>query len=203
MMQERQRANKGHTHDPWPCCGEPPDDLYGRPKGGICYSCRKLIDAGKDAIARQQASGESVYRWTENAYWWPRYYGEYAFGEPETGTELSNAMYELVETATSRIHDEERRSHLERFLECHGTHVGYQGSNIEIGSETIVRTRFNELDKQIRRALTSAYAEGKARGHSLLLGLAAGRTSLADFEKHLNEDKDPKDSRTSGRRRDR
>ena len=189
-MQERPRARRGNTHDPWPCCGEPPESDFGRPKEGICLECRELIEAGKEAIARQQKAGAGTYGWCERAHWWPRYYGDYLFDDHETGEKLSDAMYEVVQAVTERSLRTEYRQYGNMFLDCQKTHVGYQGMSSRVTANPTVRAKLNELDKQIRAALTSTYNEGKARGQNVILGLASGQMSLRDFEKHLNDRKD-------------
>ena len=99
-------------------------------------------------------------------------------------------MYEVVQAVTERLLRSQYRPYVDMFLECQRTHVGYQGVSSRVTANPTVRAKLNELDKQIRAALTSTYNEGKARGQNVILGLTSGQMSLRDFEKHLDDRKD-------------
>ena len=180
-MTDRPKAGRGCTHDLWPCCGEPPEETFGRTKRkSVCPECEELIQIGRQARERESESENGTYVWTETAHWWPQYYGDYRFGDGKTQDELADAMFHLVVRLTTlKMNHAYGPSH-EPVLECENTHGGYEGS-VLVTAPTDVRTRLNDLDRAIRKALVAAYAEGKARGRSALLQLAGGELSMADF----------------------
>ena len=65
----RERAKRGHTHDPWPCCGKESGFPNGRAKGTICSDCQKLIKLGKGTLERQAAAKQEVYLWSRQPNW--------------------------------------------------------------------------------------------------------------------------------------
>ena len=163
-MQERPRARRGNTHDRWPCCGEPPGTDFGRPKEGICLECRELIEAGKEAIARQQKAGASTYGWPERAHWWPRYYGDYLFDDHETGKRLSDAMYEVVQAVTERSLRTEYRPYGDMFLDCQETHVGYQGVSSRVTANPTVRGQAQRAGQTDPRSAHKHLQRGQGPG---------------------------------------
>ena len=180
-MSDRQRAGRGRTWDPWPCCGDEPDQ--GRPKVGICRSCQELIDIGKATRKRQIDAGAETYKWVKEWHLWPRYYGDYSFGDYAMGERLERAMFDLVSRLTGPTSQEYIWSdRFVRLLDCHGTHTRYEGA-ILVSVAKDVRNNLNALDATIREALTSSYAEGKKRGQGILTQLASGEMSMQDFNR--------------------
>lgn len=192
----RERAGRGMTYEPWPCCGQEPETSgwrRGRPKNEICDECRHLIGVGKQALERAGQNGRKSYLWTCIKHGWAQYYGSYQFqSEHDTGFDvgrrLADAMFELVESLWSV---REKRAHgyippgssVGPVIECSKQHRQpiEQGAVI-VHMEQRVRDRVNELDAAIRTALESAYSEGRKRGRSTLLSMAAGDLSLSDFD---------------------
>ena len=181
-MEKKQRVLRGHTRDPWPCCGSAADERWGRPKGTICDECKDLIRTGKDAIQEKESRSEAIYKWATQPHWWPQYYGPYNFRQSGTRTALANAMFNLVETLTTTVHTGWNADHEGYVLSCKDTRSKYDGS-LFVSADRETREKLDELDAAIREALSEAYAEGTARGQRSLLQLAAGDMSLKDFEK--------------------
>ena len=181
----KQRLARGHTRDPWPCCNEPADEQSGRRKGGICTKCAELIQLGKDTLRRQAEAGERTYYWAQHAHWWPQYYGPYDFTDDRLRRRLSEAMFGLVNQATSRITDQHwRRTDEHPVLDANHRPAEYAHcGTVLVSADPKTRDALNDLDAGIREALTSAYRDGEAKGQRSLLQLAGGTLSLADFEK--------------------
>ena len=166
---KRQRVLRGHTRDPRPRCNTAADERWGRPKGAICDEGKHLIATGKDAIRQRRERSERTYQWARRPHWWPQCYGPYQFGRSGTRTRLANAMFDLVQTVTTRV-------------DCEDTWAGYDGT-LFVSAERKTRESLNDLDAAIRNALADAYAEGNARGQRSLPQLACGDMSLSDFDK--------------------
>ena len=181
-MQRRARVPAEHTRDPWPCCGKAADEQYGRFKEGVCKECARLIAIGRESDKRAAEGGEKLYRWVDLQHHWPRYYGRYTFSGRETGDELAEAMFDLAERLTRRTETCEGSRDAEHLLECKDTSSRYEHTMIVRTAEP-VRDRLNRLDAMIRRALGEAYTEGKARGQSIVMQLAAGELSTREFDK--------------------
>ena len=110
MPRREHAAVRGHTWDPWPCCGSPvyePDWHGGRPKKQqVCPECEELIRLRKDARRRASDAGHETYKWCERHHDWPGYYGAYNFAsEPDRAggdgpwdarDALERRMFELV-----------------------------------------------------------------------------------------------------------
>ena len=184
-MTVRRRALAKHTHDNWPCCGEPPESDYGRPKGEICQECRRLIDIGRATLERESAAGRKQYEWALRHYWWPEYYGPFDFEDEGTRRGLARAMYDLIESVIVRIEEHTWGKKVPKLLDCEGTRSRYDGTGL-VSIDTTVRDRLNELDRRIRSALAETYRCGKTKGQNVLRQLAAGEVSLKDFDEELD-----------------
>ena len=182
MRPTTQRVPRGFTRDPWPCCNTAANPVVGRRKEGICDHCRGLIETGEEARRQRAGAGHRTYVWPKFQHHWPRYYGEYQFGTPDTREELGDAMFHLVAQLTNEAHTRGRTHGLEPVLECEDTHTRYQGP-VAVTTNPNTRERLNTLDKAIRKALTAAYAEGRSRGRNAMMQLAHGELSMQDFYK--------------------
>ena len=180
-VQRRERLPRGHTRDAWPCCNTAPEQTYGRPKGGICQKCRELIRTGADALRQREQAQEQTYRWVKQPHWWPQYYGVYRFENEGTRRTLIEAMFYLVNRVIKPVYARSGADKIEPMLTCEGTRSQYDNS-VPVSADPGTRECLNALDQAIREALTEAYAEGKKRGQSTLLQLAAGEMSMKDFD---------------------
>ena len=183
-MTTARRASRGHTHDPWPCCGTVARQEHGRPKGGICDDCQRLVRLGKATLTRQDKAGERTCRWAERSHDWAQYYGDYEFTKHDTGEELARAMYELANTLTTPLEQNApwRSEGIEKLLDCEGSPTRYD-EYVLVSVDPAVRDRLNVLDAKLRRALESAHQAGKNEGQSILRQLASGDMSVNDFTK--------------------
>lgn len=204
----KRRAWRGHTHDPWPCCGKPPDGSSGRPKDGICRDCQQLIEEGKAARAATAAKKDLVpFHWTERDYGFPGYYSsEYRF--PNTGDhhdQLKAAMFNLVNAAATPAPGDTPRlspnytmrpsymnpSKMERdyaawpmVLTVKTDHNSWSWDKLVLMPEAL-RNAIDQMDQTVRAVLGAVFQEGKERGSSLLHQLASGEKTLADFEEGI------------------
>ena len=181
----KERAQRGHTHDPWPCCGKDSGYARGRAKNTICPDCRKLIWLGKKTLEQQAAAKQAVFIWVKEEHWWPMYYGPYDFPDHEMGRRLANAMYAL---ATRIVEDTDAwvwNDKLEYLLTCGEsgrssyTHEGRKAVSID----PALCEALDELDAAIRESLEGVFKEGQAQGRSIMLQLAAGTLSMEDYNR--------------------
>ena len=195
-MANQHRASRGHTHDPYPCCDEPPESPYGRPKKGICEECRGLIEDGKLARASGANRKDAVYRWTERSYAWAGYYGVWEFSRPDgggfenTGSDLTEAMYALVNLLVKpppeNWLEETGDDPIENLLET-GIPIGSRRADFgrTVGMSPEVRQALDALNAAIRAVLADVYQTGREEGSNLLLKLAGGEVTTDDFNIRL------------------
>ena len=183
-MSERRRASRGCTYDPYPCCGKPASEHGGRLKNRICDDCKKLIETGRDALkAAREDRGEENFTWVSQPHFWPMYYGPHELSD-RTRRGLSNAMYELVNTLSTVVRNPpwSRGERAPKVIDVRQDRYEREGT-ITVSMKPEVRERLHELDGMIRKALAETHEDGKRRGRSALLNLAAGELSIADFDK--------------------
>jgi len=188
------RASRGYTHDPWPCCGKDSGSKRGRPKQGICWDCKQLIADGQLWRNQQNAKpGLGLFTWTSTNYGWPRFYGARCewpnHGHPESQRHvLENAFFALANllvdtpggdmlTAWGSPRSGERAP----FLLSDRGHDSWSWSRTVMARKD-VQAALDGLHQAIRDALGLVYLEGKERGSRLLVQLANGEKTLADFE---------------------
>ena len=183
---DRPRASRGHTWDPWPCCGERPEATgrHARPKGEICTECKRLIEIGRLAEKLAKSDGGRTYKWVSEPHWYPGYYGPYDLST-SVRNRLRDAMFAAVNTTSTTVAwDTFSQQVNEFFLKTSRTRVPYNHMTppIIVLANPAQRESLNALDDAIRGALEDAFAEGKRRGRSAVLQLASGEMSLKDFD---------------------
>lgn len=188
----KSRASRGHTHDPWPCCGSDAGE-YGRPKGGICLACTALIKEGRAARQRLADEGLAVYKWTTAHYIDARFPGF-----DESHDRLTRAFFDLVNTIThpapadtprenpekwrmGRWSDGTRRREYEPWPWLVLGKGEWSWHTLVLAKPSDVE-RLRTLHAAILSALDAMYHEGKHRGSSALLSLASGEVGLQEFE---------------------
>lgn len=204
---DKRRAAKGCTHEPYECCGKEPESGYGRRKGQICGECRSLIEDGRRFRSEKKQQELEVFGWTSRDYAFPGYYGDYDFGYEngrDVRDDLEKALFELVNVvAIDAPGDTPRQSpayEMRKYV-GHGpqrhhlpwpyvltvpphNHDSWSWGRLVLINPAI-RNAIDKLDQKIRAALTHAYNSGKQNGGSILRQLASGDMSLTDFEDGL------------------
>ena len=180
----RERAQKGHTHDPWPCCGKESGYARGREKNTICPNCQKLIKLGKATLDRQTTARQEVYLWSRQPNWWPRYYGPYDFPDHVMRDRLGDAMYAVATLVSENAEQSPWTKNLEHLLSCgeRGSRYHYEGKKT-VSIDPALRNALDELDNAIRAALEGVFSEGQTQGRSIMLQLASGKLSMDDYNK--------------------
>ncbi len=202
----KRRAYRGYTFDPWPCCGAVGENWGGgqRPKDqAVCPSCQDLIEAGKAARAAAEGQQLQTYHWVEVYYAVPNYYGDYRFPNGELHARLEKAIFNIVASVAvvaPADHPREspevigekpdffdKRKKVPVFKEWPDV-LKAQSNNVRRDWPQMVlmpkaaRDAINNLDQVIRDLIPAMYQEGKEQGGSLLLALASGEKTTADFE---------------------
>lgn len=194
---ERRRAYRGFTHEPYECCGKDPGPR-GRPKRTICRECGQLIEDGKalrQQTSQQVASGDrGLYRFHERDYAVPGYYSPGLSSDHQRT--LQAALFGLVQAAampapvTAPPYANSGQREEDDWEPEAWPHVlTVKQDRHDWGSLVLlppaVRDAIDRFDQAIRAALASTYQAGKKDGRSVLLGLATGEVSLADFDEAL------------------
>lgn len=197
---ERRRASRGNTHDPYECCGADAGP-YGRRKGTICDACKQLIQDGKalrDQVARAKGDGAlAVFTFHERDYAMVGYYG---LGVPDVDRdgkrrdmqrELQAAMFALVHAVATPAPATTPSSQPSKPSDYKPWPNVLSESQRDCDWRTLVllppatRAAIDALDQAIRETLAATYLAGKAKGRSVLQGLASGDVSVADFDDAL------------------
>lgn len=191
-------SHAGWTKGPCPGCGEGEQ----HPSRGVCQECRGLLRDGnayrQETTRRLAAEGTpSVWQWTERAYAWPRYYGDYEFERDDAKDTLNAAMFAVVEATSepappgtprqSAVKNPDKHSY-KPFLDwptVFSTAKGEWSFERWILMPGPVRAALDALDAAIRGALHSAYTRGKRDGASLLHQLAIGEITTDEFDDAL------------------
>lgn len=217
-MATTRRCHAGYTREKWPCCGREPDGQ--RQKGTICAECAALIADGKIAREKLREVPRDVVHWTEVNYGFPGYCGDWEFRSPSDAHErlkralfaLANAVsvpapsdtprhaptYRMVDRSWGGRGKERQHDAWPRLLSVEARGDSRSWDRLVLIDPT-VRQALEEFDLAVRAALADVYAEGKARGRSVLYGLATGETSMADFDDALMTRAEREDRRRSGR----
>lgn len=199
MNTDRRRASRGNTHDPYPCCGKD-GGSWGREKNSICSDCKALIEEGKRARAKAEAervSGQlQPFNWCERDYASPGYYGLVQYREQKDDHQkaLQSAVFGLVAavavpktptTPAAENTDHKNWKDWPRLLDYKrkGGYTQDWQQVVLLAPKT--RDAINQLDKVIRAVLKENYVAGKARGLSILQGLASGDVTITDFDDAL------------------
>ena len=199
-------AMRGHTWDPWPCCASAVDQsewYRGRPKKqALCTDCKELIRLGKDVRRRALESGEATFKWPERHHDWPGYYGAYNFqhepgdgfdGSPyDAGDALRRRMFNLVNTLSRAAEGHGWQSDAPPVLTCddRSHRISPYQNELLVTIDPKVRETLDALDAALRKALESAYREGKQRGQNILVNLARNEMNVNEFNRLTVEDAD-------------
>ena len=199
-------AMRGHTWDPWPCCASAVDQsewYRGRPKKqALCPNCKELIRLGKNVRRRASEAGEAMFKWPERHHHWPGYYGRYNFQhEPGGGTgdspynagdALRRRMFNLVNTLSRAAEGHGWQSDAPPVLTCddRSHRISPYQNEMLVTMDPNVRETLDALDAALRKALESAYREGKQRGQNILVNLARNEMNVNEFNRLTVEDAD-------------
>ena len=206
MPRNELAAMRGHTWDPWPCCASAVDeaDWYrGRPKKQtVCPDCKELIRLGKDTRRRASEAGEAIFKWPKRHHDWPGYYGRYHFqheprsgasnGPYDAGDALRRRMFDLVNTLGRAAEGHAWQSDAPRVLTCEerSCRISPYEGELLMTMNPKVRETLDALDAAVRKALESAYREGKQRGQNILVNLARNEMTVNEFNRQTAEDAD-------------
>ena len=205
MPRRERAATRGHTWDPWPCCGTAVDErdwIQGRPrKQPLCPSCEELIRLGKDARRRASESGEATYKWCKRYHEWPGYHGRYYFehdrrpgqktDEPwNAGDALRRRMFELVNALSRAAEGRAWQSRAPEVLTCEEDVKRENDYHCEllVTMDPKIRDALDAVDAAMRKALRSTYRAGKATGQNILINLARNEMTVNEFNRRSAED---------------
>jgi len=162
------------TRKPCPGCGEVHP---ARPADGVCYDCKKMIQLGRDtrAAADAPAQERKPYVVPDVSHGF-----EYIHYVPyDERAALTREMLRMVTLIGQPYHGSNRQYNCPLLIPSsdgmHGSPRLYTDSEVEI-----IRKFWDALDV----TCVATYEDGRAKGRSLLLGLANGETSVDD----LNEE---------------
>ena len=176
------RAPRGNTFDPFVCCGLAADRQYGRPKGTpVCRECARLMEIGRAALKADAGAGRGCYIWSGRPYYSVDYPVRDSGGLEDAMADLVNRLAEPRGAVPCGEHG------LQHVLEAPfapGVYRGrYEIEEFVVSMRRADRDALNALDAAIRACLSKCAQDGKAEGRSIIMALAAGELTLADFER--------------------
>lgn len=179
-----QRAPRGHVHAPCPGCGV--ECVY--PKGGVCDDCRGALKKWHTQEAERAAKAdERVYYTKERDYGFPHLSHEV---ERREGVERRYAIREPLLRLHALVSRPLDGGTPWKALEARGddAYTYTRGDSFGARDWTITRLfpvavadALRDLYAGIEDSLENAYAQGHAKGRSLLLGLASGDLTSDEF----------------------
>lgn len=192
LLRERKtRCARGHTADPYECCGKKPESRYGRPKGKLCDDCAALIKEGKLSRASLKGTTLTPHRFWEVDYAYPYIHTQ----ARDHGRSIATAMYRLASALTTpapadtpswkKAPDYAKRKSGDPWPSIVDAKKDDNDWSMIVMFDPALRTLVNDLDATIRVALKAEYEEGKDDGRSVIRQLATGDMSLNDFDEAL------------------
>jgi hypothetical protein len=173
------------TKRPCPGCGQVKP---WRAASEVCADCKVLLDEGRKA--RERAA--TVPRGTELAvlpfaphrlgyipHFWQPFLGE---RHKSADAVIQQAIFDLASMFGEQVEWRDvRRSNQQPLAPV--TMDGHGGNNTYWKVPIGLRDILTRLYEAVQAGAKHAYEEGKHDGHSLLIGLATGQTSIEDFNK--------------------
>lgn len=181
-MTTNRRARKGYTFEPCPGCGSV-DEIYPRPKTGVCEKCRLILDAHARQVSdlAKKSDVMSMYAIPEYPHWLP-YIPSYSDKQKNV---IREGFWKLG-MAVSDVNIKDLPENKERLFKPNITDtqpwVAYHPKDYRL-MYSHVAENLRALFDDVRAELHAAYSQGKTDGTNLLAMLNNGELTTSDFEK--------------------
>jgi hypothetical protein len=180
---------------PCPCCKKVNPR---RPANDICYDCRRTFEFAEKLVAEEKLKVDSAEdvgvfkcRDLECWHWWPHYWRDLPKGTDSGAHErFRKAMHRLASLLASPA-DQNRLSGIKDRFDLpyiYGEKQHWDGSAVYVTVPRVVAAALVELDAAQRNLMCEAGRAAFDSGRSLLVSLAAGTTSIADFDKEVTQE---------------